>query len=103
METRKMKMTNTLILNPQLASPEDFVTARQESIMPGTTPMPVSVRMVRAFVSMFKKVGAAHTLANGSALWVYIEWCNLNHIPYTLELHHQEKVPTHWIIRGIQL
>lgn len=98
-----MKMTTSLIHNPQIASPEDFVTARTESIMQGTTPMPITLRMVRAFISMFKKVGAAHTLANGNALWVYIEWCNLNHIPYTLELHHQEKIATHWIIRVIQL
>jgi hypothetical protein len=98
-----MKFETELIQNPLIGNKEDFVTARTDSIMPGTHPMPVSLRIVRAMISMFRKSGTAHTIASGSALWVYIEWCVLNHIPYTLELHHVETVPSAWIIRVIVL
>ena len=98
-----MKLTTALVYNSHVAQLEDFVTARQEAIMPGTTPMPVSVRNVRELIGLFTKVKAAYTPACGSALWVYINWCQLNHFPYTLELHHNEMIPSAWIIKRILL
>jgi hypothetical protein len=99
-----MKLTSGTLLNTfDLATLNSYVTPKMDDVMRGTRPMPVTLYDVRAFLGMFEKVGAAHCLADGSTLWVYVEWCNLKRIPYTLELHHTGMIPSAWIIRKIQL
>lgn len=99
-----MKLTSGMILNTYNQSElNSFVTPNIKGVMKGTRPMPVLLHDVRAFIAMFEKVGAAHCLSDGSTLWLYVEWCNLKRIPYTLELHHVGQVPSAWIIRKIQL